>query len=52
MADRENSSNNNVTARLPQIEIPQFSGDYQAWPIFYESLNSLVHENTSDNKQR
>lgn len=29
--------------QLPRIEIPKFSGDFQAWSSFYDLFTSLVH---------
>lgn len=35
--------------RLPQIELPSFSGKIKDWPIFYECFKSLIHDNRSLN---
>lgn len=31
--------------RLPKIDLIEFSGSLQQWPIFYETFKSLIHEN-------
>lgn len=35
-----------MSARLPKINTPVFSGDFKDWPSFYDLFNSLVHDNT------
>ena len=44
---------NVVTPKLPEIDLPKFSGDIKAWPAFWDMFNSLVHENIalSDSKK-
>ena len=44
---------NIVTPKLPEIDLPKFSGDIKAWPAFWDLFNSLVHENVtlSDSKK-
>ncbi|XP_061720311.1 uncharacterized protein LOC133527370 [Cydia pomonella] len=39
-------STSNVTqARLPKINLPNFSGNVKLWSEFYDMFNSLIHEN-------
>ncbi|XP_018397730.1 PREDICTED: uncharacterized protein LOC108775780 [Cyphomyrmex costatus] len=33
--------------RLPKLELPKFSGKYDEWCPFFDSFNSLIHENAS-----
>lgn len=33
--------------RLPRIEIPKFSGDYQEWRSFHDLYVSIIHDNIS-----
>lgn len=32
--------------KLPQINIPTFSGKYEEWQTFYDLFTSLIHKNT------
>ncbi|KAJ8720021.1 hypothetical protein PYW07_012064 [Mythimna separata] len=34
-------------ANLPRIELPNFNGSYDDWPMFRDMFTSLVHSNTS-----
>lgn len=34
-----------VTARLPQLRLPEFSGSYSNWQSFLDTFNALVHDN-------
>lgn len=36
-----------VRARLPQINLPQFSGNPAEWPLFRDTYISLIHEETT-----
>lgn len=33
--------------RLPQINVPTFSGDYASWTAFHDMFVSLIHSNTT-----
>lgn len=39
-----NSTHSAAAAKLPKIELPEFSGDPQKWPVFYETFKSLIHD--------
>ncbi|XP_071056499.1 uncharacterized protein [Onthophagus taurus] len=48
--DAIQNANLNITAASPKlnkITLPVFSGDYKAWPSFYDLFRTMVHENTS-----
>ncbi|EFA13225.1 hypothetical protein TcasGA2_TC010714 [Tribolium castaneum] len=32
-------------AKLPKIELMEFSGEMSDWPIFYDTFRTLIHEN-------
>lgn len=34
-----------VTARLPQLKLPEFLGSYNDWQGFLDTFNALVHDN-------
>lgn len=36
--------------KLPKIQLPTFSGNYEDWPTYKDLFNSLVHENSSLSK--
>ena len=33
--------------KLPRIQLPTFSGQYEEWPTYQDMFTSLVHKNTS-----
>lgn len=37
------AANVSTDVKLPRIEIPKFSGNYQAWTTFYDLFSSMVH---------
>ncbi|XP_043481644.1 uncharacterized protein LOC122510805 [Leptopilina heterotoma] len=37
------------TVKLPQINLPEFSGQFSQWQVFKDSFNSLIIENSSLN---
>ncbi|XP_026747883.1 uncharacterized protein LOC113508909 [Trichoplusia ni] len=41
------NTNNDQLVRLPRIQLPSFSGNYEDWPTFQDLFISLVHENTA-----
>jgi len=45
---RESRGYNNFI-RLPKIELPTFSGQYEDWYTFYDVFNSLIHSNDASN---
>jgi len=45
---RESRGYNNFI-RLPKIELPTFSGQYEDWYTFYDVFNSLIHSNNALN---
>jgi len=45
---RESRGYNNFI-RLPKIELPTFSGQYEDWYTFYDVFNSLIHSNDALN---
>lgn len=52
--DREKSDYNqsknpssNIPVQLPVINLPKFSGLYTEWTAFYDSFNSIIHQNKS-----
>nr|XP_026491789.1 uncharacterized protein LOC113397585 [Vanessa tameamea] len=42
-----NQPTNMYEVRLPQINLPTFSGGYDEWQTFYDLFVSLIHENGS-----
>ena len=36
---------NNIQVKLPTLEIPNFDGEITQWPNFYNTFESLIHEN-------
>ncbi|XP_032685831.1 uncharacterized protein LOC116850993 [Odontomachus brunneus] len=42
--------NNDSNVRLPKINLPTFSGDYEEWYSFFNTFNALIHSNTSLNE--
>ncbi|XP_060804991.1 uncharacterized protein LOC106132978 [Amyelois transitella] len=34
-------------AKLPQIQLPKFSGSYEEWQAFYDMFQSLIHQNSN-----
>lgn len=51
--NNENQNSNNASVlnniKLPTIELPSFSGAYDQWLQFYDTFNSLIHNNTNLN---
>lgn len=41
------NTTNDQLVRLPRIQLPRFSGNYEDWPTFQDLFISLVHENTA-----
>ncbi|KAJ8723487.1 hypothetical protein PYW08_003399 [Mythimna loreyi] len=41
------NTNNDQLVRLPRIQLPSFSGNYEDWPTFQDLFISLVHDNTA-----
>lgn len=46
-ADTESQTQTTSQFKLPQIDIPEFHGDIQQFPLFIESFRTVVHENPS-----
>lgn len=42
-----NSTAQNNLVQLPKIQLPTFTGTYEAWPAFSDLFISLVHNNTN-----
>nr|CAI5867581.1 unnamed protein product [Callosobruchus analis] len=42
-----NTENPLSNVRLPTIELPKFSGDYNNWPEFRDTFESLIHSNNN-----
>ncbi|XP_064074465.1 uncharacterized protein LOC113394292 [Vanessa tameamea] len=37
----------NTKVKLPQIQLPKFSGLYEEWQTFHDMFTSLIHQNTA-----
>lgn len=42
-----NRNSSHLNVKLPPIEVPKFSGDYENWLQFRETFESLIHTNIS-----
>lgn len=43
--DHENADRR-IGVKLPVLQLPQFSGDYQQWLLFKDAFKSMIHEST------
>ncbi|XP_050357238.1 uncharacterized protein LOC126777960 [Nymphalis io] len=43
----EGSVLSNTKVKLPQIQLPKFSGLYEEWQTFHDMFTSLIHQNTA-----
>lgn len=49
LSEKHTAGGSSSDVKLPRIDLPKFSGNYEAWQAFEDSFVSLIHKNNSLN---